>query len=422
MTARILIADDSLTIQKVIGITLASSGYELVECLTEAEMLKHIQNEDFNLILLDFNLSESRSGYELAKEIKNARPNAGIMIMLGTFDTVDESQFAACGISDKIIKPFESGKFIKKCKDLIDRAGSTADSTEPLTEKEENHEPEETFSIDSKVDLWMVDTPNIKKDVVEDIKLEVETTHNELHLESVEEKITQVALDPLSSELAGWGLDVGVNLEAKYNKAFPGIIEQTHTVNALERLQESSDFVIEEDAVDELSLEPATPTPHHDTTEPLFEIPNDFNQKLIAEVNEEVSPESFWAVDDVVTIELDDSKDIKATHLNEIVTPVSPDVHAFEPIDEIRFEKEPMIELETRSTPLYQPSAPVQTFAPLNEDAIVEKLKISLRPMIEELVREYCRQNVDKIAWEVIPDLAENLIRKELKEISESIQ
>ena len=58
----------------------------------------------------------------------------------------------------------------------------------------------------------------------------------------------------------------------------------------------------------------------------------------------------------------------------------------------------------------------------MDQDELVEKLKVSLRPMIEEMVREFCKQNVEKVAWEVIPDLAENLIRKEIKEISDSIQ
>jgi len=42
--------------------------------------------------------------------------------------------------------------------------------------------------------------------------------------------------------------------------------------------------------------------------------------------------------------------------------------------------------------------------------------------MIEEMVKEFCRQSAEKVAWEVIPDLAENLIRKEIKEISDSVQ
>ena len=93
MTSKVLVADDSLTIQKVIGITLANSGYELVECLNEAELLKKIQSNQFDLVLLDFNLSDSRSGYELAKLINLALPRAAIIVMLGTFDTVDESKF-----------------------------------------------------------------------------------------------------------------------------------------------------------------------------------------------------------------------------------------------------------------------------------------------------------------------------------------
>ena len=120
MASRVLIADDSLTIQKVIGITLANSGYELVECVNEEELYKKIESNQFDLILLDFNLSDSKSGYELSKHINSLMPEAAIIVMLGTFDSIDESQFASCGIADKIVKPFESSKFIKKCRDLLD--------------------------------------------------------------------------------------------------------------------------------------------------------------------------------------------------------------------------------------------------------------------------------------------------------------
>ena len=80
---KILVADDSLTIQKVIGITLASSGHELVECLNEVDLFRLVQAQAFDLVLLDFNLSEKLSGYELAKQIKGFRPDVPIMIMLG---------------------------------------------------------------------------------------------------------------------------------------------------------------------------------------------------------------------------------------------------------------------------------------------------------------------------------------------------
>jgi hypothetical protein len=48
---------------------------------------------------------------------------------------------------------------------------------------------------------------------------------------------------------------------------------------------------------------------------------------------------------------------------------------------------------------------------------------------MEELVKLYVKQyldelfqkNAEKVAWEVIPDLAENIIRQELLKISEKI-
>ena len=64
----------------------------------------------------------------------------------------------------------------------------------------------------------------------------------------------------------------------------------------------------------------------------------------------------------------------------------------------------------------------IDTIIHMDQDELVEKLKLSLRPMIEEMVREFCRQSAEKVAWEVIPDLAENLIRKEIKDISDSVQ
>ena len=44
-----------------------------------------------------------------------------------------------------------------------------------------------------------------------------------------------------------------------------------------------------------------------------------------------------------------------------------------------------------------------------------------LEGMIQNAVEKYCEQKLDKVAWEVIPDLAENLIRDELKNIASDV-
>ncbi len=49
------------------------------------------------------------------------------------------------------------------------------------------------------------------------------------------------------------------------------------------------------------------------------------------------------------------------------------------------------------------------------------ELEEKLKPILEEYVKNYCRESIEKVAWEIIPDLAENLIKQELAKIADSI-
>lgn len=382
MTSKVLIADDSLTIQKVIGITLANSGYELVECLNEAELFRKIQSNHFDLILLDFNLSDSRSGYELAKQINNIMPGAAIIVMLGTFDTIDEGQFDACGISDKIVKPFESTKFIKKCRELLE-GGRPA----PMIEKKSTVDEEtsaHTREDENDLDMWKVDAPVIANNDHEDF------THD------LEADIQTSKLDPLTSEIEGWGFTPSTQLEDKFQKVFPPTIEEASDVNILDRLQSSSTFVQEES----LSFEDS------DETDPSYDLPEDLNRDLLNEIEEDISADSFWAVDEVVPLKSEEESYIIETNLDEVTADLTETVQNFK----AKEAASKVVESDQGDTIIH-----------MDQDELVEKLKISLRPVIEEMVREFCKQHAEKVAWEVIPDLAENLIRKEIKEISKSI-
>lgn len=382
MTSRVLVADDSLTIQKVIGITLANSGYELVECVNEEELFRKIQSNHFDLILLDFNLSDSRSGYELSKQINNVMPGAAIIVMLGTFDSIDEGQFSSCGISDKIVKPFESSKFIKKCRDLLEGVRPTPVVTEKKTD---------SFETDSDdLDFWKVDAPSMMT------SQEEEPTEPAYSLND-----SSISLDPLSSEIEGWGFTPSNHLEDKFQKSFPPVIEEASgETNILDRLQSSSNFVLDT-SIDE------------DETDPSFEVPEDLNRNLLEEIDDEISAEAFWAVDEVVPVKAEEYKDIVATNLEEVTADLTETIN--------QFKESESIKAASKVVPSKSHQEP-DTIIHMDQDELVEKLKISLRPMIEEMVREFCRQNAEKVAWEVIPDLAENLIRKELKEISDSVQ
>lgn len=372
MTSRILIADDSLTIQKVIGITLASSGYELIECLNEVDLLEKIKNEQFDLVLLDFNLSDSRSGYVLAKEISRAIPNAAIIAMLGTFDSIDESQFESCGITDKIVKPFESAKFIKKCHDLLEGNRPFLRDSKIVTSQIETP----SFSEDD-LDEWRVDAPHIEKN----------DFLNEAFDSLKSREITEEALDPLTSEIEGWGFSSNNSIEDKFQKIFPPVIEEESSLNTITNIQSTPDHVeishlISSEKTNDLSFTD-------------FLIPENINFNLFNETEQSVSSDTFWAVDEVI-----DNDSDKDEYVEERI----------ESKEEEKFIAKPKAKIKEKNISI------------IDQDDIIEKLKLAMHPIIEEMVKKYCLQSAEKVAWEIIPDLAENLIRKEIKDISDSVQ
>ena len=390
MSFKVLVADDSLTIQKVIGITLANSGYELVECLNENDLLIKVKNNQYDLVLLDFNLSDTKTGYDLSKLIKEHQKNTPILILLGTFDTIEESRFDESGISDKIVKPFESSKFIKKCKQLIEEKDSTVVSTNTdfLDEK-----PTTSIVENDNLDSWVLDAPK-----------KVETVFEELDSSSSFDR----SEDPLENEIQGWGFNSNSSSQAGPsvigdddfpNITMPEKIEaKTNTIDSnvvLSKLQSASNFNIDDDddVVD-------------DSTDPHMTI-SDEKREILEALEEDLSPDSFWAVDDVQPVQSEETfrLDTPKPVVQEITADLTETLESFK-------------SQENKHESNKQSSANIK----IDEDKIIRELKDHLTPLIEKWVKEACKETVEKVSWDVIPDLAENLIRKELKELSDSVR
>lgn len=396
MSFKVLVADDSLTIQKVIGITLANSGYELVECLNETDLMIKVKDTQYDLILLDFNLSDSKTGYDLAKAIKTHQTSTPVLILLGTFDTIEESKFEENGISDKIVKPFESSKFIKKCKQLVeDKLSGSADVKADFLE--EKVQTEEAVTVDA-LDSWTVDAPKKSEETVE-------------ILETTSAFVTNTS-DPLANEIQGWGFGsttVQGSPSVIGEDDFPNItmpekissVETPDNNFVLNKLQSASNFSLDddEDLVD-------------DVTDPHMTI-TDEKREILEAVEEDLSPDSFWAVDDVQPVQSEETfrMDSPQLTLDDSTADLTETVE--------HFRAQEVQEAQVASSENVNNS--VQNIV-IDEDKIIRELKAHLTPLIEKWVKEACSETVEKVAWDVIPDLAENLIRKEIKELSDSVR
>ena len=133
MSTKILLADDSITIQKVIGIIFGSEEYSLTVVDNGKAAVDKARETAPDILLIDA-MMPGMSGYEACEQIRTLPGLADkpILLLTGSFEPFDEGKARSCGADDFIAKPFEAQHIVTKVKELIARGPSrTATPTEP---------------------------------------------------------------------------------------------------------------------------------------------------------------------------------------------------------------------------------------------------------------------------------------------------
>lgn len=124
MPKKILLADDSVTIQKVVSITLAHEDFDLTIVDNGSKAVSKAKELKPDVILLDVVMPD-KDGYQVCQEIKSNADlrNTPIILLTGTFEPFDADRAAEVGADDFIKKPFESHTLINKVKEMAARSG-----------------------------------------------------------------------------------------------------------------------------------------------------------------------------------------------------------------------------------------------------------------------------------------------------------
>ena len=123
MPKTLLLADDSVTIQKVVGITFANEDVELVTVDNGDDALTRARQIRPDLLLADIGMP-GLNGYELCAAIRREPDLAHIPVLLltGTFETYDEAKAREVGASGHIAKPFEAQALVDRVFQLLAQA------------------------------------------------------------------------------------------------------------------------------------------------------------------------------------------------------------------------------------------------------------------------------------------------------------
>ncbi len=127
MAHKLLLADDSVTIQRVIELTFADEDIEVVAVGDGQQAIDRIGADPPDVVLADVGMPE-RDGYEVASFVKQTPRLAHIPVLLltGAFEPVDEARARAAGCDGVLVKPFEPQMVINRVKDLL--AGRRSDA------------------------------------------------------------------------------------------------------------------------------------------------------------------------------------------------------------------------------------------------------------------------------------------------------
>jgi CheY-like chemotaxis protein len=120
MPHKLLLADDSVTIQRVIELTFADEDVHVVAVGDGKKAIESIQSDRPDIVLADVGMPE-RDGYDVAEFVKRNPQFANIPVLLltGAFEPIDETRARAVGCDGVLVKPFEPQMVINRVKDLL---------------------------------------------------------------------------------------------------------------------------------------------------------------------------------------------------------------------------------------------------------------------------------------------------------------
>ncbi len=165
MSKKLLLADDSITIQKVVGITFAHEDYALTIVDNGDAAFENARVVRPDLILADV-FMPGKNGYELCAAVKGDPElrTVPILLLTGTFEPFDEEKAVAAGADSWIAKPFESQALIDRVEELLAKIPDPVAAVEPAPAEAsadvfDSHGagPESAFDFEEPIveaDLW----------------------------------------------------------------------------------------------------------------------------------------------------------------------------------------------------------------------------------------------------------------------------
>ena len=465
MPKTLLLADDSVTIQKVVGISFASEDIEVVSVDNGSDALTLVREKKPDVVLADV-VMPGMNGYELCEAIKGEAQLAHIPVILltGTFEAFDEERARIAGASGHVAKPFEAQTLVDRVKTLLASSESEGIPIPPETQPAAPRVQVEAVDMPTTPDVQTTESNGDAFDFFdEDLESPNEDSQSgdaALRFESDEAPFAFGDEEPellVDNELSGTQLatpapppeatvallpeDDAADLPMLATPSADSVAReipvarteretQTDTPETLEELipvaDESANLaadatvVVDDDfdfAFESATAEskPASVTPSSDSLMPAAEIPAppsvEADDLAQATVLDPLGASGY----DVSSSDLGDPFEAElldvapapaASAASEAPTPNPFQAAASEP------EAEPMI--EPAATPAVEPSA--EAVVPAVAKPAMDDALAALQPQLAQQLHE----TLEKMAWEAFSEVSEKIVKQAVERIEKA--
>lgn len=392
MALRVLLADESPTIKKVMQISLQDFNIELKAVQLGIDVLQVAEAFQPEIIFCDV-LLQKKSGYDVSMELKNnpKTRNIPIVLMWSGFMELDEEKFRECRADGHIEKPFDSHALRDIVKNLVS-------STKEQTMSEFLEFPEVTAIRHQKQEIANKKQEELEKRLNESQRMTIpERPPLEL---PPEPPMVESHRSNQESPTSSWSMDSFEDLTHFSNQDKDLDSFQQKPLQALE-----SPFPEPpEQQVPVIPTRESRPvvTPQKPLISKIPPLTNEFtrHQRI-----EKANPGPVGLDMPETGVEMPAEEDISHSELLANVT-----MHP-EDLDKFNIKAPPKLKRET------QPD-PVVAAAPVGLRVDVPNVQLT-QEQLEFIIRSQSKEIIERIVWKLIPEIADKLIKDEIKRLTD---
>ncbi len=137
MKSKVLIADDSTTIQKFVRMTLSKLDLDLFAVASLVEAKAVVQQDRPNVLIVDSCLP-GVVGADQIKELRREAGNVPTIVLVGSFEGASTDELAAKGLDNIVRKPFEPPVLTNLLFALLEGAETVASVPTSLSQRPAN--------------------------------------------------------------------------------------------------------------------------------------------------------------------------------------------------------------------------------------------------------------------------------------------